>query len=176
MFDARTQATSRALRWDALATITSLVAGLVVGTALHRSGSVPWWIVPIEALGAAFLRLLQMLVLPLLWCLVVGAVATSSRAAGAAGARTVAIFAVLYATAEPCIMCCGAAVHARVERVVYGASDPKGGAARSLYRLLEDPRLNHAVRVTAGVRAEECAALLTDFFREVRCSGGKRSV
>ena len=84
--------------------------------------------------------------------------------------------AVLYATAEPCIMCCGAAVHARVERVVYGASDPKGGAARSLYRLLEDPRLNHAVRVTAGVRAEECAALLTDFFREVRCSGGKRSV
>jgi len=73
-------------------------------------------------------------------------------------------------------MCCGAALHARVERLVYGAPDPKGGAARSLYRLLEDPRLNHAVRVTAGVRAEESAALLTDFFRAARCSGGRRSV
>jgi tRNA(adenine34) deaminase len=76
--------------------------------------------------------------------------------------------AVLYATVEPCPMCCGAALHARLARVVYGAPDPKAGAARSLYRLLEDPRLNHQVAVTGGVRSGESAALLTEFFRARR--------
>jgi tRNA(adenine34) deaminase len=70
----------------------------------------------------------------------------------------------LYVTVEPCVMCCGAALHARIARLVYGAEDPKAGAVRSLYRLLEDPRLNHQVAVTAGVRAAECGALLREFF------------
>jgi tRNA(adenine34) deaminase len=72
--------------------------------------------------------------------------------------------AVLYATVEPCAMCCGAAIHARLARVVYGAADPKGGAARSLYRLLDDPRLNHMVEVVGPVREDESAALLRQFF------------
>jgi tRNA(adenine34) deaminase len=76
--------------------------------------------------------------------------------------------AVLYATVEPCPMCCGAALHARLARVVYGADDPKAGAARSLYRLLADPRLNHQASVTGGVRSGECAALLAEFFRARR--------
>jgi tRNA(adenine34) deaminase len=74
----------------------------------------------------------------------------------------------VYTTVEPCLMCCGALVHARVARLVYGAADPKAGAAASLYRILDDGRLNHRVEVTAGVRAEECAALLTEFFRARR--------
>jgi tRNA(adenine34) deaminase len=76
--------------------------------------------------------------------------------------------AVLYATVEPCAMCCGAALHARVARVVYGADDPKAGAARSLFELLEDPRMNHRAPVTRGVRAAECAELLGEFFRARR--------
>jgi tRNA(adenine34) deaminase len=76
--------------------------------------------------------------------------------------------AVLYATVEPCAMCCGAAIQARLARVVYGAADPKAGAAQSLYRLLEDARLNHRVAVTGGVRSDECAALLTEFFKSKR--------
>ena len=76
--------------------------------------------------------------------------------------------AVLYATVEPCAMCCGAALHARVARLVYGAADPKAGAVRSLYRLLEDPRLNHQVDVTAGVRGAECGAKLGEFFKTKR--------
>ena len=74
----------------------------------------------------------------------------------------------VYTTVEPCLMCCGALVHARVARLVYGAADPKAGAAASLYRILDDGRLTHRVEVTAGVRAEECAALLTEFFRARR--------
>ncbi len=74
----------------------------------------------------------------------------------------------LYATVEPCVMCCGAIVSARIERVIFGAADPKAGAAVSLYRLLEDGRLNHVARVTGGVLAEECAALLKEFFRARR--------
>jgi tRNA(adenine34) deaminase len=73
--------------------------------------------------------------------------------------------AALYATVEPCPMCCGAAVHARLARLVYGAPDPKAGAARSLFRLLDDPRLNHQVAVTEAVRGEEGAALLREFFK-----------
>jgi tRNA(adenine34) deaminase len=76
--------------------------------------------------------------------------------------------ATLYATVEPCVMCCGALVHARVSRLVYGAADPKAGAAASLYRILDDRRLNHRIEVVGGVRAEECAALLTEFFRARR--------
>jgi len=72
--------------------------------------------------------------------------------------------AVLYTTVEPCPMCCGAALHSRLARVVYGAADPKAGGARSLYRLLDDPRMNHQAAVTGGVRSAECAELLTRFF------------
>jgi len=76
--------------------------------------------------------------------------------------------AALYVTVEPCAMCCGAAIHARLARVVFGAADPKGGAARSLYRLLEDPRLNHSVAVTGPLRESESAALLREFFATKR--------
>jgi tRNA(adenine34) deaminase len=74
----------------------------------------------------------------------------------------------LYATVEPCAMCCGAAVLARVARVVYAAPDPKAGAARTLYRLLEDARLNHQAAVRGDVRGEESAALLREFFQSKR--------
>ena len=90
------------------------------------------------------------------------------RAAGASLGNYRLTGATLYATVEPCAMCCGAAIHARVARVVYGAADPKGGAVKSLYRLLEDTRLNHTVAVADGVRAEECAALLRQFFADKR--------
>ena len=74
----------------------------------------------------------------------------------------------LYSTVEPCAMCCGALVHARIARLVYGAADPKAGAVESLFRLLEDARLNHHVAVTAGVRAAECGRRLSEFFRTRR--------
>jgi len=70
----------------------------------------------------------------------------------------------LYCTLEPCPMCAGALVAARVSRLVFGASDPRAGACGSLYNVCADPRLNHEVPVTAGVRAAEGAALLTAFF------------
>ncbi len=76
--------------------------------------------------------------------------------------------ATVYTTVEPCAMCCGALVHARVARLVYGAPDPKAGAARSLYRLLEDERLNHRIVVTEGIESEACAALLRRFFHARR--------
>jgi tRNA(adenine34) deaminase len=76
--------------------------------------------------------------------------------------------ATLYVTLEPCAMCCGAAVNARVARVVYGAPDPKAGAVQSLYRLLEDRRLNHRAIVTAGVLQQECGAILSEFFQKRR--------
>jgi tRNA(adenine34) deaminase len=76
--------------------------------------------------------------------------------------------ATLYVTIEPCAMCCGAALQARIARLVYGGDDPKAGAVRSVHRLLDDARLNHRVEVTAGVRAEECGARLRDFFRARR--------
>jgi tRNA(adenine34) deaminase len=72
--------------------------------------------------------------------------------------------ATLYATVEPCVMCCGAAVNARITRVVYGARDPKAGAVESLYRLLDDARLNHRVEAVGGVLADESATLLREFF------------
>ena len=78
----------------------------------------------------------------------------------------------LYVTLEPCAMCAGAIVLARVERVVFGARDPKAGMAGSLGNLLEDPRLNHRCRVDEGVLAAEAGELLSDFFRERRAVGG----
>jgi tRNA(adenine34) deaminase len=72
--------------------------------------------------------------------------------------------ATLYVTVEPCPMCCGAAIQARLARVVYGAPDPKAGAAESLYRLLDDARFNHRVPAVGGVLAGESAALLRAFF------------
>jgi len=78
------------------------------------------------------------------------------------------IGATLYATIEPCAMCCGAAIQARIARLVYGADDAKAGAVRSVHRLLDDARLNHQIAVTAGVRATECGARLSDFFRAKR--------
>ncbi len=74
----------------------------------------------------------------------------------------------LYVTLEPCPMCAGAIVQARMTRVVYGAADPKAGAANSLFRLLDDERLNHRCEVTSGILADECGAILSDFFRRRR--------
>jgi tRNA(adenine34) deaminase len=74
----------------------------------------------------------------------------------------------LVVTLEPCPMCAAALVGARVDRVVFGAADPKAGACGSLYNLCSDPRLNHEAEVVAGVRATEAAALLTEFFGERR--------
>jgi tRNA(adenine34) deaminase len=79
---------------------------------------------------------------------------------------------VLYVTLEPCPMCAGALVQARVPRVVYGATDPKAGAVKSLYRLLDDPRLNHRAQAVGGVMAEECGGLLTRFFQQRRRESG----
>jgi len=81
----------------------------------------------------------------------------------------------LYVTLEPCPMCAGAIVLARIPRVVYGARDPKAGAVRTLYRLLEDERLNHRCEVVEGVCEAECAAALQDFFRERRSRNGQRA-
>ncbi len=89
------------------------------------------------------------------------------RSAAAAGNYRLA-GTTLYVTLEPCIMCAGAIIHARIERLVFGAADPKSGAAVSLYRLFEDRRFNHAVAVTGGVLREACAEILSGFFREKR--------
>jgi tRNA(adenine34) deaminase len=74
----------------------------------------------------------------------------------------------MYVTLEPCPMCAGALVLARIERLVYGPQDPKAGAALSLYNILQDPRLNHSVEVTSNVLADEGAALLGRFFADRR--------
>jgi len=74
----------------------------------------------------------------------------------------------LYTTLEPCSMCAGAIIHARISRLVYGAADPKAGAAGSVLSVINHPQLNHQMSVTAGVLAEECGELLRNFFRERR--------
>jgi tRNA(adenine34) deaminase len=76
--------------------------------------------------------------------------------------------AVLYTTLEPCPMCAGAMVQARIKRLVYGALDPKAGAAGSLMNIVQDERLNHRVEVTSGILAEECGEILKRFFKERR--------
>jgi tRNA(adenine34) deaminase len=78
--------------------------------------------------------------------------------------------ATLYVTLEPCPMCAGALVNARVGRLVYGCADAKAGAVDSLYGLVTDPRLNHRLAVTAGVRSDECARVLRAFFQRRRAS------
>jgi tRNA(adenine34) deaminase len=79
----------------------------------------------------------------------------------------------LVVTLEPCCMCAGAIVLARLDRLVYGAADPKAGAVDTLYRLCTDDRLNHRVEIVAGVRAAECGSMLTEFFRKQRAMGKK---
>ena len=74
----------------------------------------------------------------------------------------------LYATVEPCIMCMGAIIHARIERVVFGTLDPKWGAAGSLYRFAEDGRLNHSPEVIGGVCEDRCRKLMQSFFQQKR--------
>jgi len=82
----------------------------------------------------------------------------------------------LYVTLEPCAMCAGAMVHARIKRLVYGAADPKSGAAGSVFNILQAPLLNHAVICEQGVLADACSCLLKDFFRERRLMHEKKSV
>lgn len=79
----------------------------------------------------------------------------------------------LYVTLEPCPMCAGAILLARIPRVVFGAADPKAGAVQSLYRLLTDPRLNHRCEIVGGVLEAECGHLLTEFFAAKRALGKK---
>lgn len=79
----------------------------------------------------------------------------------------------LYVTLEPCPMCAGAIVQARIPRVIYGTDDPKAGASHTLYQITSDPRLNHQATVMGGVLQPECRALLQDFFAEQRAQGKK---
>jgi tRNA(adenine34) deaminase len=79
----------------------------------------------------------------------------------------------LYVTLEPCVMCAGAMVNARIGRVVYGCADPKAGACTTLFTIGDDPRLNHRFAITGGVLAEECAERLKRFFAALRAQGKK---
>jgi tRNA(adenine34) deaminase len=79
----------------------------------------------------------------------------------------------LYVTLEPCPMCAGAVLQARISTVVYGATDPKAGAVDTLYRLLDDNRMNHRCQVASGVLAEPCGEILSRFFEEQRQRGKK---
>lgn len=81
--------------------------------------------------------------------------------------------ATLYVTLEPCIMCAGAILQSRIRRVVFGATDPKAGGVASMYQLLADQRLNHRCEITAGVLAERCGKILTQFFQSKRALGKK---
>ena len=76
----------------------------------------------------------------------------------------------IYVTLEPCCMCAGAMVLARLDRLIFGCDDPKAGVVKSLYNIVQDKRLNHRLDVTSGVLADECAAILTDFFKKKRNS------
>ena len=89
------------------------------------------------------------------------------EAAGASGSWHL-VGATLFSTQEPCPMCAGAIVNARLARLVFGCDNPKAGAVRTLYRLADDPRLNHRAEVVGGVLANECAELLQGFFRRLR--------
>jgi tRNA(adenine34) deaminase len=90
-----------------------------------------------------------------------------TAAASALGSRRL-LDCTLYVTLEPCAMCAGAIVLARVPFVVYGAADPKAGAVETFYSLLSDSRLNHTCAVTGGILAQECGAILSDFFLSLR--------
>ena len=93
------------------------------------------------------------------------------RAAGRVVGNYRLLSSTLYVTIEPCVMCMGAIIHARVARLVFGAPDPKWGAAGSLYDLARDGRLNHRTEVTPGVCEEACRAVIQEFFREKRARG-----
>jgi len=80
----------------------------------------------------------------------------------------------MYVTLEPCTMCAGALVLARIDRLVYGCDDPKTGAVKSLYNIVTDERLNHIIDVTSGVLAEECSGLLQHFFRRRRIENNQQ--
>ena len=86
------------------------------------------------------------------------------RAAGQALSSYRLLDTTLYVTLEPCAMCAGAMVHARVRRLVFGATDPRAGAAGSVFNIVQNPALNHRIELTAGVLAEECGELLRGFF------------
>lgn len=90
------------------------------------------------------------------------------REAGARVGNYRLVDATLYVTLEPCAMCAGAMVHARIRRLVFGAFDPKTGAAGSVFDIVRSPQLNHQVEVTAGVLADECGGLMQSFFRSRR--------
>ena len=81
----------------------------------------------------------------------------------------------LYVTIEPCIMCTGAIIHARVERVIFGACDPKFGGVFSLYNILDDKRLNHHVKITEGILSQECGEIISRFFKEKRVTSAPAS-
>ncbi len=81
----------------------------------------------------------------------------------------------LYVTLEPCMMCAGAIVHARVERLIFGARDPKYGAVVSLYNVLSDKRLNHLVKITEGILSQECGEIISRFFKEKRVTSAPAS-
>ncbi len=93
------------------------------------------------------------------------------RAAAASQGNYRLTGAELFVTLEPCVMCAGAIIHARLARVVFGAYDPRAGAAGSVFELLPTDKLNHRVTVNAGVMEAECAALLQAFFRQRRLNG-----
>jgi len=80
----------------------------------------------------------------------------------------------MYVTLEPCPMCAGALVLARIDRLIYGCDDPKTGAVKSLYNIVTDERLNHTINVTSGVLAEECSSLLQHFFRRRRIENNQQ--
>ena len=79
----------------------------------------------------------------------------------------------LAVTLEPCCMCAGAIVLARIDRIIYGATDPKGGAVDTLYNLCSDPRLNHTVEIHPNIMAEQCSRVLSEFFQAQRAKGKK---
>ncbi len=81
--------------------------------------------------------------------------------------------ATLYVTLEPCVMCIGAITHARIKRLVYGATDPKAGAIHSIYSIVDDKKLNHQVEVVGGVLAEDCSTILSHFFQKRRQAKNK---
>lgn len=95
------------------------------------------------------------------------------RQAGASTKHWRLLDCTLYVTLEPCPMCAGAIVNARLPRLVYGCADPKAGAVETLFRLCDDARLNHRVEIDGGVRADECASLLREFFQAQRALGKK---
>lgn len=90
------------------------------------------------------------------------------RAAAVAIANYRLVGCTLYVTLEPCAMCAGAMIHARLHRLVYAAADPKAGACGSVLTVLNHPQLNHQMQIEKGIAAEQCAALLRSFFRERR--------